>query len=87
MTGVPATRAQWRAWVRSVNPGEVRRRAGVRQGELAGRIGASSGLSVTAAALGGWERGCGLPGDSAHRAAWYEAVTAMAAAVPARGTS
>lgn len=81
MTVTSSSRAQWRAWVREAGPGEVRRRAGVRQGDLAARIG------VTAAALGGWERGGGLPGDPAHYAAWHEAVTAMAAAVPAGGPS
>ncbi len=80
MTEVPSTRAQWRTWVRSASPGEVRRRARVRQDELARRIGDVSGIPVSAGTLSGWERGSTLPSKQAHAAAWHKAVTEMAAA-------
>jgi hypothetical protein len=76
---VPRGRAEWRAWVRAVNPGEVRRRAGVRQTGLAARIG------VKDATLGGWERGSSCPGDPATGALWFEAVTEIAAALAGAG--
>lgn len=78
MAEIPSTRAQWRAWVRTVNPGEVRRRAGVRQADLAARISTSSGTRVAPGSLGGWERGAALPREHGHGAAWHEAVAEMA---------
>ncbi len=80
MAEVPSTRQQWRAWIRSAGPGEVRRRARVRQDELARRIGDASGVPVSAGTLSGWERGSTLPRLEAHAAAWHEAVAEMAAA-------
>lgn len=80
MTGVPHSRAEWRTWIRTANPGEVRRRAGVRQEDLAERISSVSGTRVSAGSLSGWERGSTLPSVRAHRAAWFEAVTELATA-------
>lgn len=72
MARAPSTRAQWRAWIRTANPGEVRRRAGVRQDALAAALG------VHPATLGGWERGSGLPGGDGGE--WYRAVTRLSSA-------
>lgn len=76
---VPQDRAGWRAWVRSVRPGEVRRRAGVLQRDLAGVIG------VDPSTLGGWERGGGCPSDD-RGAVWFGEVSRLAGE-GARGTA
>lgn len=80
MPEVPSTRPQWHAWIRSASPGEVRRRARVRQDGLAQRISDASGIPVSAGTLSGWERGSTLPRLQEHGTAWHEAVTEMAAA-------
>lgn len=68
---VPVSRAEWRAWIRTVKPGDVRRGAGVSQVDLARLIGAHT------ASLSAWERGGTLPGDQQAAEAWFRAVTEM----------
>lgn len=73
MSECPSTRAGWREWIRSVKPGEVRRRAGVKQRDLAALIG------VAPVTLSGWERSGGkVPREGG--AEWFEAVTVLLAA-------
>jgi len=69
----PSARAEWRAWIREVKPGDVRRRAGVKQRDLAALIG------IDSATLSGWERSGGrVPREGGRE--WFEAVTVLLAA-------